>query len=289
MKQIAPDVYISTTYPYVNVSCVVGADGVVALDAPTLPEDTLDWRQQIETQTAKPIVYTALTDAHPHRMLCAGLLGAPIVATQAAYEAAIERTHGFWRNFTRRLSRQHPEQEHALKEIEPVLPEILFGHVLTLHKAGTDVTIQCIHGAAPGSAWVDLRAQGVLFVGDTLVVGVPPVMADTPSTAAWLDTLSQLRRPHYRDIAFVPGRGPASDQSATEPLSEYIRVARRRMRSLHREQDDQEQAKDPTGFAPELLSLFSLSEDERHRLRRRVRNGLKRVFVELTPEDEESA
>ena len=289
MKQITPDVYVETTYPYVNVACVVGPDGVVALDAPTLPEDTLDWRQQIETQATRPIVYTVLTDAHPHRMLCAGLLGAPIVASMAAYEATIERTQGFWRNVTRRLSRQHPEQEHALKEIEPVLPEILFDQVLTLHKAGTDVTIQRIDGAAPGSAWVDLRPQGVLFGGDTLVVGMPPVMADTPSTKAWLDTLTELRRPRYADITFVPGRGPVSDQSATEPLSEYIRVARRRIRSLHREQDDQERAKDPTGFAPELLSLFSLSEDERHRLRRRVRNGLKRVFVEMTPEDEESA
>lgn len=285
MKEIAPDVYVSTAYPYVNVACVVGPEGVVALDAPTLPEDALDWRDEIESLTGKSIVYTALTDAHPHRLLCAGLLDAPVVASDVAYQVAAERTHGFWRNVIRRLSRHHPEQEHALREVEPVLPEIQFGDTITLHKGGTDVTLRRIDGAAPGSTWADLRAQGVLFVGDTLVVGVPPVMDENPDTKAWLDTLTHLRRPRYSETTFVPGRGPVSDQGATEDLSEYIRVARRRMRSLHRQQ---EPAKDPADSVPELLSLFSLSEDERHRLQRRVRNGLKRVYVELAPEDARS-
>jgi glyoxylase-like metal-dependent hydrolase (beta-lactamase superfamily II) len=285
MKQIAPNIYVSTEYPYVNVGCVTGSKGVVAIDAPTLPEDALDWRRRILALEKGPIVYTAITDAHPHRLLCAGMLEAPIVASRAAYELAAEYSRGFWRNAVRRLRRYYPGQEAALRMVEPVLPEILFSDTLTLHKGGGNVTIERIEGAAPGSAWVDLREENVLFVGDTLVVGRPPVMDETPDTKAWLDTLTTLRRPRFSDVTFVPGRGPVSDQAATEPLSEYIRVARRRMRSLHQTGRSRDAV---TDFTNEFLSVFSLSDEERDRYRRRVRKGLKHVYEELAPEEEES-
>jgi glyoxylase-like metal-dependent hydrolase (beta-lactamase superfamily II) len=284
MKEIAPNIYVSTEYPYVNVGCVVGPRGVVAVDAPTMPEDALDWRRRILALEKGPIVYTALTDAHPHRLLCAGMLEAPIVASRAAYELAAEYSRGFWRNAARRLRRYHPEQEAALRGVEPVLPEILFSDTLTLHKGGADVTIERIEGAAPGSAWIDLREENVLFVGDILVVGRPPVMDETPDTRVWLDTLTTLRRPRFSDVTMVPGRGPVSDQTATEPLSEYIRLARRRMRSLHRAGKSRDAV---TDFTNELLSVFSLSDEERDRYRRRVRNGLKHVYDELAPEEED--
>jgi hypothetical protein len=56
------------------------------------------------------------------------------------------------------------------------------------------------------------------------------------------------------------------------------------VRSLHRAGRPRD---DVTEFTDELLSLFSLSDAERNRFRRRVRNGLKRVYDELTPDEEE--
>jgi glyoxylase-like metal-dependent hydrolase (beta-lactamase superfamily II) len=282
MEQIAPHIYVSTTFRYVNVGCIVGPTGVVALDAPALPQDALTWRRQISELTDQPIVYTVLTDAHPHRLLCAGLFMAPIVSSRTAYEQAAEYTRGFWRSVIRRLKRFHPEQEETLRDVDPVLPEILFSDRLTLHKAGADVTIERVEGSAPGSAWIKPRDADVLFVGDTMVVGRPPVMDETPDTKAWLETLTWLRRPLFAGTALVPGRGPLSDQSATHPLSEYIRMARRRVRSLHRSARPRD---DVSGFVNELLSIFALSDSERDQFRRRVRNGLKHVYDELAPQD----
>jgi cyclase len=282
MEQISPHIYISTTFRYVNVGCVVGPTGVVALDVPTLPQDALTWRRQISELTDQPIVYTVLTDAHPHRLLCADLLTAPVVSSRTAYEQAAEYTRGFWRGVIRRLRRYHPEQEETLRDVDPVLPEILFSDTLTLHKAGVDVTIQKVEGSAPGSAWIKPGDADVLFVGDTLVVGMPPVMDATPDTKAWLETLTRLRRPLFAGIALVPGRGPLSDQSATHPLSEYIRVARRRVRSLHRNDRPRDEV---AGLVNELLSIFALSDSERDQFRRRVRNGLKQVYDELAAQN----
>jgi glyoxylase-like metal-dependent hydrolase (beta-lactamase superfamily II) len=282
MELIAPNIYVSTTFRYVNVGCVVGPTGVVALDAPTLPQDALAWRRQISQLTDQPVVYTLLTDAHPHRLLCAGLLMAPIVSSRTAYEQAAEYTRGFWRSVIRRLKRYHPEEEEALRDLDPVLPEILFSDTLMLHKAGMDVTFERVEGSAPGSAWIKPGDADVLFAGDTLVVGRPPVMDETPDTKAWLDTLTWLRRPLFAGTKLVPGRGPLSDQSATHLLSEYIRVARRRVRSLHRDGRPRDEV---AGCVNDLLSIFALSDTERDQFRRRVRNGLKRVYDELAPQD----
>jgi len=279
MKELAPNIYVSTDYPYVNVGFVVRAAGVIAIDAPTLPSNALAWRQQIEDVTDVPILYTVITDAHPDRLLCAGLLEAPIVASQAAYRQTTDYSAGFWRTVIRRLKRRHPEEKDSLADVDPLLPEILFQDNLTLHRCGADVTVTETPGGAPGSAWVDLHDEGVIFTGDILTAGIPPIMEEALDTKAWLDTLTKLRRPRFSGITIVPGRGPVSDQSATETLSEYIRVSRRRVRALHRDERPQDDVKE---FTDELLSLFAAPQDDAKRFQRRVRNGLKRVYEELS-------
>lgn len=286
MIELAPHIYVSTDYSEVNVGFVVGPAGVIAIDAPTLPEDARAWRQQIAQIAAKPIQYTVLTDAHPHRMLCAGLLGAPLIATQAAYAQAADYTSGFWRNVVRRLSKRYPEAEDELGDIDPQLPEVLFNGRLTIHKSGRDVDLVSVVGAAPGTAWVDLRDESdVLFTGDSLVVGRPPFMDNAPDTREWLETLSTLRRPRFERVTMVPGRGPISDQSATRPLSEYLRTARRRIRSLHRADRPED---DVTEFVDELLAIFSPPEEKEDWYADRVEDGLERIYEELQPEDDGS-
>jgi glyoxylase-like metal-dependent hydrolase (beta-lactamase superfamily II) len=286
MIELAPNIYVSTDYPEVNVGFVVGPAGVIAIDAPTLPEDARAWRQRIE-QTAGPILYTVLTDAHPHRLLCAGLLGAPLVTTRAAYAQAADYTGGFWRNVVRRLSKRYPEAEEDLGKVDPQLPEVLFDGRLRLYKSEKEVTLVSTAGASPGVAWVDLRDEdSVLFTGDSLVVGEPPAMDTAPNTRDWLRTLSTLRRPRFSEVTLVPGRGPISDQSATRPLSEYIRTARRRVRSLHRTGRPEEDVKE---FIDELLIIASHhAEEEKDWFRKRIEDGLERIYEELQPEDDGS-
>lgn len=280
MKKIAPNIYASTEYPEINIGFIVGSEGIIAVDAPTMPQDARAWRQMILDMTDLPIMYTVLTDAEPHRILSAGELKAPIVATRAAYKRAVSYTDGFWRNVVRKLKRRYPEEEKELSKVNVVLPEILFSGKLKLHKGGAEVTVQAIAGNAPGSAWVDMRDEGVIFLGDTLVVGTPPIMEETPDTKAWLSTLTTLRRPRFADIALVPGRGSISDHSVTRKISEFIRLARRRMRSLHRTDGSQ---KDASKFVDELLALFPTAEEEQDQLNKRVKSGLERVYEELAP------
>ncbi len=276
MREIAPNVYVSTSYPGVNVGFIVLPRGAIAIDAPIRPRDARAWREHIIETSGVPILYLVLTDAHPDRLLSAKLLEAPIVATRAAYERAIACTDGFWRGVIEGWTRCYPEAADDFMEATIALPEILFDESLTLHKGGADVTVAGVAGGAPGSAWVDLPERGVLFAGDLLVVGTHPFMEAALDTKAWLNTLKSLRRSRFSDTIIVPGRGPLCEQSATGPLSEYIALARRRARSLVRGTRE-----DKAAIVAELLSRFPVPEGEHNLVQRRIKAGLERLCDEL--------
>jgi glyoxylase-like metal-dependent hydrolase (beta-lactamase superfamily II) len=293
MKEIAHNIYVSTEYPGVNVGLIVKPEGAIAVDAPTLPQDARAWAREIRDATGVPLLYVVLTDGHADRLLsaeilcdsgevpAAGLRRAAIVATRAAYDRASAYTDGFWRGVVEGWTRRYPEAADDLAGARGALPEVLFTRDLTLHKGGVDVTVTSVAGAGPGSAWVRLPEQDVLFAGDTLVVGEPPILSAAPDTKAWLNTLTSLRRSRFSNTLIVPGRGPLCDQAATRPLSECLALARRRVRSLH---TSGQARTDMAAVVDEILSLFSIPEDEYDWAQRRVKAGLDQLYEELQPE-----
>jgi glyoxylase-like metal-dependent hydrolase (beta-lactamase superfamily II) len=283
MKKIAPNIYVSTQYPGVNVGFVVLPEGAVAVDAPTLPRDVLAWQKQIVKKAGGPILYAVLTDAHPDRMLSVGLLGVPIVAARAAYERASAYTEGFRRGVVESWARRYPSAADDLAKVPLALPEVMFSESLTLHKGGEDVTVRCVDGCSPGSSWIHFKERDVLFAGDTVVVDTHPFMEATLDSKAWLNTLKSLRRPCYSETVIVPGRGPVCDRSVTSPLSEYLALARRRARSL---QSGGRARVDKAAAAAELLSFFPVAGDEHDLIQRRVKAGLDRLCEELKESDD---
>ena len=82
----------------------------------------------------------------------------------------------------------------------------------------------------------------------------------------------------------MPGRGPLVDKSATEPVSSYLRLARRRVQSLYRAGRPRA---DTSSLVPELLALFLYCEDDLERIQRRVKGGLDRIYEELKMADKD--
>ncbi|HET91561.1 MAG TPA: MBL fold metallo-hydrolase [Chloroflexi bacterium] len=284
MKEITSNVYVSTEYPGVNVGFVILPEGVIAIDVPTLPRHARAWRQRILETAGKRILYLVLTDEHPDRLLSAGIFSEseamPIVAARPVYERAVVYTDGFWRSVVEGWTRRYPEHANDLLGLQGALPEIMFTTRLMLHKGGETVTVEHIAGAAAGSAWIHLPEKGVLFVGDTVVTDLPPVLSVASDTKAWLTTLTALRRSRFSDTIFVPGRGSLGDQSSTRAVSDYLALVRRRVRSLHA--SGQARAEVALVVA-ELMSGYSIPDEERDWVQRYVKAGVDRVYEELRP------
>lgn len=287
MREIASNIYVSTEFRGLNVGFIDLPHGVVAIDAPPLPQDAREWKRQIEETARGPILYVALTDGHPDRLLGARILAdmgrIPVISARAAYDHAAGYTDGFWRSVVDGWRRRYPEDVQELDGLQGILPEMMFTESLTLHKPGEEMAIEKVDGAAPGSAWIRFLDQNVIFLGDTLVLGEPPYMDATPDSRAWLDTLTTLRRTRFADLTFIPGRGPLGDQSSTYPLSDYLAMARRRVRSMHQAQQTSKSDRDPV--IDELLETFSLPEEDQDWARRRIKAGLDQLIDELAPEE----
>ena len=282
MKEIASGIYVSLEYDGPNVGFVSVPGGAIAVDVPMLPPDAMRWREEIVGLTGGDILYTVLTDTHPSRLLCAGILGAPVVAGREAYDQASAYTDGFWRGVVDGCVRRYPHAAEDLADVEVRLPEILFTGTLSLHAGDQTVDVQCVNGAAPGSAWVYLPEQDILFAGDTVVAGTHPYMAATPSSEAWMRTLRLLRRTRHENTIVVPGRGALCDQSKTRALSHYIALARRRVRSLH---TAGKARTDVATLVAEMLEQLPVADDSRDFVQRRIKSGLDHLYEELKPEE----
>jgi len=280
MEQIAPGIYVSQAYPGINVGFVVTADGAVAVDAPPLPADAIAWRQRILDVTGGPIRCVVLTDDHPDRLIGVGWLGAPVVAGRGTLQRLAEGGESLWRATIEDWLRRRPDAEE-LERATRVMPEIAVAGAITLHSS-TPVVVEAVAGAAPGSVWVRLPEHEVLFTGDAVVVGSHPRLAEAPDTRAWLGTLVELRRARFPARTIVPGRGPVGGKDSSRDVSEYIQLARRRIRSLHNAGAGRGEV---AGLTAEFLARFPITgEQDRARITRQVQAGLERVFEELRAE-----
>lgn len=281
MEQIAPEVYVSTVYPGINVGFIITDAGVVAVDAPPLPSDARAWREHIREVAGDSIRYTILTDHHPDRSLSARLLGAPVIAGRGTYEY-LERAQEE-DNLVEEWVESHLDPGSELEGLELTFPEVGVGERVLIHGSPM-IEVERIEGAAPGSVWVLLREEKVLFAGDTLVTGTHPIVSNAPDTRAWLKTLVEIRRSYFPADVLVPGRGGVCDQDETRPLSEYIRVARRRIRSFHTAGTDLSELPE---LIPELLAMFPFEQSNREQVEQRILSSLEQLYEELRPEEEE--
>ena len=80
----------------------------------------------------------------------------------------------------------------------------------------------------------------------------------------------------------MPGRGPLVDKDLTEPVSYYLRLARRRVQSLYRAGRPRA---DTATLVPELLELFPYHESDLEQIQRRIKTGLDRIYEEIKATD----
>jgi glyoxylase-like metal-dependent hydrolase (beta-lactamase superfamily II) len=282
MKEIGNGIFAETEYARVTVGAVLTDEGWVCVDTPSYPQGAQAWYEQLTHTADKPILYIINTDAHRDRIICNMLLGAPVVAHEQAAAKMLSLNQTFVSQAAEELGTNESErQEIAGLFIEP--PQVSFGDSLTVVCGGREITALGRPSASAGSAWVIFPEDQVLFTGDTVVKGVHPYMEDCVSKA-WLEALGEMRR-RFEGWTLVPGRGPVTDVNATEPISEYVRIARRRIAGLHRAGRPRSEVASLVG---EFLEMFAIPPNQREAVHRRTKAGLDVIYDEYkASEDEE--
>ncbi len=275
MKEIAPKIYVEDGYTPVTVGAVLTEEGWLCIDTPTYPRDALAWRSELAAISPKPVLYIVVTDHHRDRILGNSFFDAPVVAHQSTAEYILSLKD----DFTLQVAEELSTNSNELIEIASVrlaIPQISYTDSLYLICGEREISLLHKPSATLGNTWVLLPEEQVCFVGDTVICDRHPYISEGAS-GTWLGTLRDLRRGRLAHLTLVPGRGPVTDTSATEVLSEYLRFARRRVKSLITAKRPRA---DVGSLAPEFLDFFPYRASRREEVLRRIKVGLEAIYDE---------
>jgi cyclase len=284
MDKLTSQVFVESGYRGCTVGAIVTPIGLVCVDTPLLPADARRWRARLAELSNQPIVYTIYTDGHRDRVLGQQWLGGMVVAHEATWEKL--RSYGdAMRQQVIEFLQHHgaPEAaEELTRYLQLGLPQLTVSHggTLTLHLGKPKIVVRPVGGATPGSLWVELPDQGVVFTGDVVTQSTHPFMSEA-TTTIWLERLAELRDASYFATKIVPGRGHGYRRGDTQKVTEYLTEMRRQVRQLITERRGKF---DPAELLPEFLDWFPIPDDEHERVQRRIRTGLERVAEELKTE-----
>lgn len=281
IREIAPDIYVQTEYHGANVAFIVTGEGVILIDTPMLPDEARLWWSEILKRTDQEIIYVINTDHHRAHII--GNQFFP-TATVIAHEMAWKEMNSYGDSFRIRLINMYRDRiPEAVEEwkahLEIIKPEITFTGRTVLFKGDKEIHIIPVGGHTPATSVILLPKEKLLFAGDLVVTNRPPFLSQG-NTKEWLQSLTYVRKLDY-DL-LIPGHGELTGKEATETMSEYLRLVRRRVRSAYKSGLSKA---DTARSLSHLIRFWPIPPFEKPKADRRFKSGLGRVWNEIRAEE----
>jgi cyclase len=281
IQEIAPRVYVESEYHGANVAAIDTGEGVILIDTPMLPDDARAWRAEIETRMKQEIIYIINTDHHRAHVI--GNQYFP-TATVIAHEHAWKEMKSYGDSFRTRLINMYrdriPEAVEEWKQhLKIIKPEITFVGRTILFKGDKEIHLIPLGGHTPATSVIFFPQERLLFTGDLVITDRPPFLSQG-NTKEWLQALTYLRKLRY-DV-LIPGHGEPTGKEATERMSEYLRMVRRKVRSAYRSGLPKA---DTARSLSHLIRYWPIPPSEKPKADRRFKSGLGRVWNEMRAEE----
>ncbi len=276
VREVAPGVYVAKSAFGINVGLVETSAGAVLIDAPFIPQQAQEWRQQVEEISPHGVAYRINTDYHMGHSL--GTCFLPPALT-VAHETAWQHLHGLDRAALIEKAIEYAEARtpglaSQFEDVSIVLPEITVGKAMSLWCGEQEVRLLHFGGHTPSTLGVYLPTQRILFTGDLVVNGCHPYAGDT-ICLQWLESLERLRD---MEIDFlVPGHGEPGGLELVEPVYDYLLDVRTRVKECFEEGHTRRE----TVERVKPLDAFPIASGDEERLRRFLRSSIERIYDEI--------
>jgi cyclase len=280
LQEIAPRIFVETKYHGANVAFVVTGEGVVLIDTPMLPKEARKWYDVIKEHTDEEIIYIINTDHHRAHVI--GNQHFP-TATVIAHERAWKEMKSYGDSFRTRLINMYRDRipeavEEWKRNLEIIKPEITFEGRTQLFKGDKEIHLIPLGGHTPATTVIYFPNEELLFTGDLVVTNRPPFLSQG-NTKEWLQALTYLRKLRYNIL--IPGHGELTGKEATEKMSDYLRLVRRKVRSAYRAGMPKA---DAARSLSHLIRYWPIPPFEKPKADRRFKSGLGRVWNEMRAE-----
>jgi glyoxylase-like metal-dependent hydrolase (beta-lactamase superfamily II) len=229
MKEIAPDILIETEYEGVTLGAIRTDAGVVMVDVPINPKDTMAWRATCSRSAGGSDRLLVLLDEHPDRLAGASGVKCPIIVSDRTAQSFTARLAGV------RLSNppSSPDWEEIPEPINTrgIHPEITFTSSMAINWGEEPILLEHHPGPARGSTWVIVPEKHVCFIGDTVTPGQPPFLGNA-DLDTWLEALHELQLSRFKDFVLISGRGEMVTSDDIRDLDKFLKKAARKLEKL---------------------------------------------------------
>jgi cyclase len=219
-------------------------------------------------------LYVFNTDHHRAHILGNQFFDAPILAHEAAWKEMNNYKDTFIER-TKNLFKKRPDVQKQLNEIYIVKPELSFTGRLVMTKGGREIHFVHLGGHTPATSGVFLPDDKILFTGDLVVVDEHPSLGQCDSEN-WLSRLRWLRKQQFQVL--VPGHGKLCNVEASEPVTEYIRTMRAKVRQQYKSGRTKAEA---AVVISQMIDFFPYRPGEKSIIEKRIRAGVSRVYDEM--------
>lgn len=267
MEEIRPSIYYEDSYLGVNLGAFVFPHGTIYIDAPLKAEDARAWRSTLLNQRGGNNRLLILLDSHIDRTLGAKAFDCPILAH--------EKTASVFRSRPSVFKGQTPENgsdwEGYIDSIGTrwAVPDITFTDRLILHWGGPEVHLEYHPGPTPGSIWVIVPGENVIFIGDAVVANQPPFLANA-DLEAWQQSLDKLAST-YRNFQIYSSRSGLVTLQDIRHQQTFLKDVQRRLERLIKKNA---RAEAVNKIIPTLLSHFSFNKEKEDVYTKRLQSGL---------------
>ncbi|HBX70340.1 MAG TPA: hypothetical protein DEH25_13415 [Chloroflexi bacterium] len=246
MQPIADGIFYEDAYPGVTLGAIIMPRGTLMIDAPLRAEDARTWKSMLLTHSRGTHRLLINLDAHPDRTIGVRHMDCTVIAQQNVLDTFDSRTSVFKGQPTGSSSEweNYPEVSGTRWSA----PNITFSTKLNLHWGHLEIAIEHHPGPSTGSSWVIIPSEKIIFIGDTILIDQPPFLAKC-NLPVWLEAISELRTPHYRDYTIVSGRGG--------PVSiEYVREQHEQLKGLNKRLDSLAEKRASPASTENLIEPF---------------------------------
>jgi glyoxylase-like metal-dependent hydrolase (beta-lactamase superfamily II) len=189
MDAIAENVYLEDRYLGVTLGVITQPRGLIQVDAPPSPEDGRAWRASLMGMGNGPERVLVNLDSHPDRTLGVRAMDCTVIAHEKTAQAFRNRPTTFKAQGDE--TGANWEAIAGLGSVRWAPPEISFVERMVIHWSETPILLESRPGPSSGAIWVQLPAEKVVFVGDAVMKGQPPFLANA-DLPQWIETLKIL-------------------------------------------------------------------------------------------------
>jgi glyoxylase-like metal-dependent hydrolase (beta-lactamase superfamily II) len=272
MHQIRKGIIYEDSFMGVTLGGLAFPHGIIYIDAPLRMEDIRLWRSTLSGQRGGVHRLLINLDAHPDRTLGARAFDCTVVSHQKTAQVFRNRptifkgqtiaTGAAWEDFNDAIG------------IRWIPPDITFTNTMSFFWGGPEIILEHRPGPTPGASWILIPSEKVAFIGDALLVGQPPFLANADITT-WLEAL-ELISTAYSDFFLVAGRGGAASIDTVHAMQQGLKNTSKGLEKLAKRHASPEHTED---LIPGLMEDFAVPREEQSHYHQRLRFGLYQYYT----------